>query len=47
MVKSIVAGNWKMNKTPHNGKLFISEVLAYLDDINNVDIIFCPPFTGL
>ena len=47
MVKSIVAGNWKMNKTPHNGKLFISEVVQYLDEINNVDIIFCPPFTGL
>ena len=47
MVKSIVAGNWKMNKTPKNGKLFIAEVLANLDDINNVDIIFCPPFTGI
>ena len=47
MIKSIVAGNWKMNKTPKNGKLFISEVLANVDDIINVDIIFCPPFTGL
>ena len=36
-----------MNKTPQNGKLFISEVLAYLDEITNVDIVFCPPFTGL
>ena len=47
MKKSIVAGNWKMNKTPQNGKLFISEVLANLDEITNVDIVFCPPFTGL
>mgnify|MGYP001397922204 CR=1 FL=1 len=47
MIKSIVAGNWKMNKTPKEGKLFISEVLANIDDIINVDIIFCPPFTGL
>ncbi len=47
MIKSIVAGNWKMNKTPKNGKLFISEVLANVDDVINVDIIFCPPFTGL
>ena len=47
MIKSIVAGNWKMNKTPKNGKLFISEVLANLDKITNVDIIFCPPFTNL
>ena len=47
MIKSIVAGNWKMNKTPQNGKLFISEVFAHLDEIDNIDIIFCPPFTGL
>ena len=47
MIKSIVAGNWKMNKTPQNGKLFISEVLSNLNEIINVDIIFCPPFTGL
>ena len=47
MKKSIVAGNWKMNKTPQNGKLFISEVLANLDEISNVDVVFFPPFTGL
>tara|TARA_Y100001970_G_scaffold95255_1_gene120024 strand:- start:999 stop:1745 length:747 start_codon:yes stop_codon:yes gene_type:complete len=47
MIKSIVAGNWKMNKTPKNGKLFISEVLANMGQISNIDIIFCPPFTGL
>ena len=40
MIKSIVAGNWKMNKTPQNGKLFISEVLSNLNEIINVDIIF-------
>ena len=39
MIKSIVAGNWKMNKTPKNGKQFISEVLANIDEIINVDII--------
>ena len=47
MIKSIVAGNWKMNKTPKNGKQFISEVMANVDEIINVDIIFFPPFTGL
>ena len=47
MIKSIVAGNWKMNKTPKDGKLFISKVLAKIDETINVDIIFCPPFTGL
>ncbi len=47
MANLIVAGNWKMNKTPKNGKIFISEVLSKIDDITNVDIIFFPPFTGL
>ena len=47
MLKSIVAGNWKMNKTPREGKTFIIEVASSLPIINNVNIIFCPPFTGL
>ena len=47
MLKSIVAGNWKMNKTPREGKTFIIEVASSLPIINNVNVIFCPPFTGL
>ena len=47
MKKSIVAGNWKMNKTPQNSTLFVSEVVANLDEIINVDVVFCPPFTSL
>ena len=47
MLKPIVAGNWKMNKTPREGKTFIIEVASSLPIINNVNIIFCPPFTGL
>ena len=47
MLKPIVAGNWKMNKTPQEGKSFIDDVANRLPLINNVNIIFCPPFTGL
>ena len=47
MLKPIVAGNWKMNKTPQEGKSFIDDVVGSLPTINNVNIIFCPPFTGL
>ena len=47
MLKPIVAGNWKMNKTPREGKSFIDDVANRLPLINNVNIIFCPPFTGL
>ena len=47
MLKPIVAGNWKMNKTPREGKTFIIDVVSSLPIINNVNVIFCPPFTGL
>ena len=47
MIKSIVAGNWKMNKTPKEGSSFINDVLGNLSEVKNVDIVFCPPFTGL
>ena len=47
MLKPIVAGNWKMNKTPREGKTFIIDVVSSLPIINNVNVIFCPPFTSL
>ena len=34
MLKPIVAGNWKMNKTPKEGNSFISEVLEILSEID-------------
>ena len=43
----IVAGNWKMNKHPEEGFLFVSEIQDLLLDINHVSVIFAPPFTGL
>ena len=36
-----------MNKTPQEGKSFIDDVVDSLPIINNVNVIFCPPFTGL
>jgi len=36
-----------MNKIPSEGKSFISEILLSLGQIKNIDVIFCPPFTGL
>ena len=47
MIKPIVAGNWKMNKNPNEGNSFINDVLGNLLEVKNVDIVFCPPFTGL
>lgn len=47
MIKPIVAGNWKMHKTPIEGKSFINSVVDNLSEVENTNIVFCPPFTGL
>ena len=46
-ITPIVAGNWKMHKTPSDGKIFVSETIDMLLNIEHVSIIFGPPFTGL
>ena len=46
-ITPIVAGNWKMNKTPSEGVTFVEECMNMLLDIEKVHVIFCPPFTGL
>ena len=46
-ITPIVAGNWKMHKTPSDGKIFVSETIDMLLNIEHISIIFGPPFTGL
>ena len=43
----IVVGNWKMNKLPKEGSSFVEESVNLLLDVERVQVIFCPPFTGL
>jgi len=43
----IVAGNWKMHKTPKDGHSFVEKTTNLLLEINHVSVIFAPPFTGL
>ena len=45
--KSIIAGNWKMNKTPDECKILSEKIIDSLRDIEGVQVIFSPPFTGL
>ena len=45
--KPIIAGNWKMNKTPTDGGSFVARTVNLLLDIKYVSVIFAPPFTGL
>jgi triosephosphate isomerase len=46
MRKKIVAGNWKMNKTPKEAIALVNELK---DKVNtsNVDVVFCVPFIDI
>lgn len=43
----LIAGNWKMNKTPSEAKVFAQELVNSLTDNLNVEVLICPPFTAL
>ena len=47
MRKPVIAGNWKLNKTPHEAILLASELKREIVDVEGVDIVLCPPFTAL
>ena len=43
----IVAANWKMNTGPHDGAKLARAVAAEDLPFNQVDVVLCPPATGL
>lgn len=45
MRKTIVAGNWKMNKTYEEAKALLSEVVNMINDelTSDVKVVLCPP----
>jgi triosephosphate isomerase len=47
MRKPIIAGNWKLNKTPHEAIILANELKREIVDVQAVDIVLCPPFTAL
>jgi len=47
MRTSIVAGNWKMNKTVVEARELASALHAQLSEIPYVEKVLCPPFTSL
>lgn len=48
MRTKIVAGNWKMNKTPAEGAALIAAIRKELGEgACPVEVVVCPPFTGL
>ncbi len=46
--KYVIAGNWKMNKTPSEAKVLVKEVIEAIGTKpENVDVIVCPPFVAV
>lgn len=47
MRKVIIAGNWKMNKTVAESISLANEIKRAVADIEEVEIVLCPPFVSL
>jgi triosephosphate isomerase len=47
MRKTIIAGNWKMYKTLREGRELVIALRRELYQIEDVDIVVCPPYTLL
>ena len=47
MRKTIIAGNWKLNKTSREALQLVEELKRDLASVSGVDIVVCPPFTAL
>jgi triosephosphate isomerase len=47
MRRPIIAGNWKMNKLPSEARGFAEEIVKLLSDIQDRDILLCPPYVSL
>ena len=45
--KKLIAGNWKMNKTPSDGASLVAELVITIGKQSDVEVVLCPPFTGL
>jgi len=44
--KKLIAGNWKMNKTPSDGVALVTELVAAIGKQTEVDVVVCPPLTS-
>jgi triosephosphate isomerase len=43
----LIAGNWKMHKTRVEADAFCDGLIARLDELDEIDLAVCPPFTAL
>src|SRR5579884_2173480 len=44
MRKKVIAANWKMYKTPHQAKAFVSGFLPHVWEHTRDEIVICPPY---
>ena len=47
MRKTIIAGNWKMNKNHEEAAALARSIVERVGDITDVEIVLCPPFTSI
>lgn len=47
MRKNLIAGNWKMYKTPSESINFVNELIKNVKNYQDREILICPPFTSL
>lgn len=47
MRQPIIAGNWKMNKTPAEAEAFVRALLPELTQLTGVERVVCPPFLAI
>ena len=45
--RTVIAGNWKMNKTPAEGKELIAKLAALVSGKDLCDIVLCVPFIDI
>jgi triosephosphate isomerase (TIM) len=43
----MMAGNWKMNKTPDEAVSLVQEILSRVGRVEDVERVVCPPFVSL
>ena len=47
MRRYMIAGNWKMYKTPQEASILAGKICDMLGDITHVDMVVCPAFVSL
>ena len=43
----LIAGNWKMHKTPSETKAYLEKFLSIIKSYEDREVLVCPPFTSL